>query len=206
MNRYSISIATLLLLTSGYTAAQQMYKWVGADGKINYSDAPPPASAKRLETKATASAGADTSNLPYELAQSVKSNPVTLFTSANCSPCDSARRLLSVRGIPFTEKTVSTNEDALRLKQLASTDQLPVLLVGRTTQTGFEAGAWGTALTAAGYPQSSRLPPSYRNPLAVPAAPQVASVNKPTIAEKAVSDTRAKPAAPVNNPTPGFRF
>ena len=210
MNRYINSIAFLFLIASASTStsvtAQRMYKWVGADGKINYTDVPPPGSAKRLETKATASEATNTANLPYELTQSVKNNPVTLFTSANCAPCGSARRLLNTRGIPYSEKTVSTNDDVLKLKQATSTDTVPVMLIGRSKQTGFEAGAWGTALTAAGYPESSRLPTGYRNPAPAPAAPQIAKVSKPESADKSASETPAKPVTPASIATPGFRF
>jgi arsenate reductase-like glutaredoxin family protein len=37
--------------------------------------------------------------------------PVVLYTGKNCAPCGLAAAYLAGRGIPFTEKTVVSNED-----------------------------------------------------------------------------------------------
>lgn len=56
MQRYLTGITWLLLALAGGTwliaapAGAQTYKWKDADGKIHYSDQPPPASAKEEET------------------------------------------------------------------------------------------------------------------------------------------------------------
>lgn len=41
--------------------------------------------------------------LPYEVAEAARKNPVTLYTSSNCSPCDTGRTMLTSRGVPFRE-------------------------------------------------------------------------------------------------------
>jgi glutaredoxin len=202
MKTYSILIPLVMTLACGSANAQQMYKWIGKDGKINYTDTPPPAFAKQSEIKAVTGGGPDTSNLPYELAQAAKSNPVTLYTGSDCAPCDSGRALLTARGIPFSEKTVRTAEDGEQLKQVGGAGTLPLLVVGRTKQTGFEATGWGTALTVAGYPETSKLPASYRNPVAEAAAPKV-------VKETAPAKKKSEPAPVVlpDNASPsGIRF
>ncbi|MGV3741260.1 MAG: DUF4124 domain-containing protein, partial [Burkholderiaceae bacterium] len=93
-----------------------MYKWIAPDGKVTYSDVPPPATAKSVEAKSVNSSGVNTANLPFELAEAVKKHPVTLYTSEKCAPCDTGRSLLKSRGIPFSEKTVSSNADIERLR------------------------------------------------------------------------------------------
>ncbi|MBS0308032.1 MAG: DUF4124 domain-containing protein, partial [Proteobacteria bacterium] len=77
--------AILAMLLTAITAQAQMYKWVGPDGKVNYTDTPPPKSAQKVEQKnLDGSSGVDTANLPYELAQAVKNSPVTLYSTPKC--------------------------------------------------------------------------------------------------------------------------
>ncbi|MFC3107095.1 glutaredoxin family protein [Undibacterium arcticum] len=193
-------IAGLLCAASAHA---QLYKSVGPDGRITYSDTPP-AAAKRVEQKALGGSGSDTGNLPYALAEAVKTSPVTLFSSAKCLPCDDGRTLLKNRGIPFAEKTVNNNDDLIKLRQAGGEGQLPMLLVGRSKLSGYEAGAWSSALTAAGYPASSQLPNTYQNPRAEAAAPVVAA--DPTKSANPSDHQPERPAASPKTAEPGFRF
>jgi glutaredoxin len=209
MNMHKTSWA-LLLLVCAAGAQAQLYKWVGPDGKVTYSDTPPSGIAKQVETKSMGGGGVNTGDLPYELQQAVRSSPVTLYTTNNCIPCDEGRKLLSNRGVPFAEKTVNSNDDTVQFRKVAGNElSLPVLMVGRQKQRGFEPSAWNSALSAAGYPESSKLPKSYHNPAAEPAAP------KPTVQAGARANASAEPAAPgmateppppAGNAPPGFRF
>lgn len=198
----------IAMLACTMSAQAQVYKWVGPDGKIQYGDTPPPASA----TKSTPQAVTPSSSLaapggpalPYELAEAARKNPVTFYTSSNCSPCDNARTMLTSRGVPFREKTVRTNEDVDHLREVSGDTQLPVLIVGNRKHQGYTASEWTESLTAAGYPTSSKLPNSYRNP-----PPQAAAPHKQ--APEPVQETSAPaPApslpAPAGNAPPGFRF
>lgn len=203
--KYSVAILALLLTA---TAAQaQMYKWVGPDGKVNYTDTPPPKSAKKVEQKSLdGGSDTDTSNFPFELAEAVKNSPVTLYTTPSCPPCDNGRAFLNKRGVPFKEKTVSTADDLAKLSQATGEKQLPVLTIGRGKQSGFESGAWGSALSTAGYPETSRLPQGYSNGPAESAAPA-----KPKPAENksaaAATPERVENLPPATgNAPPGFRF
>lgn len=200
-------LSLLLMLLAASVQAQQLYKWVGPDGKVTYSDTPPPAAAKQVEKKAVSGGGIAASNLPYELAEVARNSPVTLYTSAQCAPCDSGRTLLKNRGIPFAEKTVTTNEDIAQLRQAGGDGQLPLLVVGRNKHKGFEPNGWAASLSAAGYPEGSKLPPSYRSPPAEPAAPPVKTVasNQPPNEPAANRPAEDLPPATGNAP-PGFRF
>ncbi|HJV80748.1 glutaredoxin family protein [Noviherbaspirillum sp.] len=211
MNRVLQSCSALLLLVAA-SAHAQLYKWVGPDGKVTYSDVAPPATASRVETKGVALGNVSTAGFPFELSEATKNHPVTLYTTRNCGPCDEGRKLLTTRGVPFSEKTVNSAEDAARFRQAAGEDeQVPVLFVGRSKQRGFEPGAWNSALTVAGYPESSKLPSSYRNPQAEPAAPAPKQAGgKPQNAASA-SKSAANPSATelppaIGNAPPGFRF
>jgi hypothetical protein len=206
MKPYKLLPAALLCCAA--LAHAQLYKSVGPDGRVTYSDTPPPA-AKQVETRPLPSGAGSAAPLPYELAQVAKAQPVTLFTGDKCAPCDAARSLLAARGVPYTEKTVSSNDDIAALRSAGGDAQLPFLTVGSSKEKGFEEGAWNTALSAAGYPKSSQLPVNWRNP-----APQSAA---PRSAPKVAVETAAKapPASPVaaseappatGKAPPGFRF
>ncbi|MDB5796756.1 MAG: hypothetical protein JWP36_658 [Paucimonas sp.] len=196
-------IAALLLLPG--LASAQLYKWTGPDGRVTYSDTPPPREARSVETRARADEAGAAAALPYALRQAVSSHPVVLYTTANCSGCDEGRQLLAARGVPVTEKTVSSNEDIAALVALAGSNKLPVLAVGRQMQQGFEPDGWNKALSAAGYPEQSRLPSGWRNAGAAPLVPP-----KPKPAQQAAS--KPEPAAPAavqqpdSQPSSGIRF
>lgn len=199
----------LILLCTASANAQQMYKWVGPDGKVTYSDAPPPPTVKQVEKKAGSfGGGVSVSNLPFELAETVKNHPVTLYTAPQCAPCDTGRALLTSRGVPFVEKTVTTNEDIEHLRQAEGASQLPVLVVGRKKQKGLQSGEWSDSLTAAGYPATSKLPASYRNPSPIAAAPPAKTVAAAKVGNDDQAASRPAEELPpaIGNAPPGFRF
>lgn len=162
--------AALLLLLTASAAHAQMYKWKDDKGVTHFTDTPPPASAKKAEMKSYNTGGSGV-QLPAELAEIARARPVVLYTSATCAPCDQARQLLLTRGIPYREKTVNTDDDHDALRKAGSNGELPLLLVGRARQVGFEAATWDSALTDAGYPTEKLLPAGYSNPAPSPAAP-----------------------------------
>lgn len=210
MKRGLQACAVLLLLCAA-SAHAQLYKWTGPDGKVTYGDTPPSSSAVRVETKPVAPDAADTADLPYELAQAVRNHPVTLYTTKDCIACDDGRRLLVARGIPFAEKTVTSNEDAVHLRQAGGDSKLPLLTIGRSRQSGFYPDAWNSALTTAGYPETSRLPKTYRNPPPVAAAPspKPATAKQPVAADNKKAPARpaaSEPLPAAGNAPPGFRF
>jgi hypothetical protein len=193
----------LLFVLCVASAHAQMYRWVDANGKVNYSDSPPPSSAVKQQKKLNIADNTDNSGFTYALSEAVKNHPVTLYTSSNCTPCDDGRALLKKRGIPYSEKTVITNEDIAHLKQVGGDGRLPFLKVGRNGQTGFDTGIWNASLTSAGYPETSQLPPNYRFSAPEPAVPPP-PVQKPTAP---LPPTNTVPDQPASGSTlPGFRF
>lgn len=197
--------ATLILLMLAASAQAQLYKSVGPDGKVTYSDTPP-ASGNVVAKKVTGGAGDDSDGLPYELAQAVKNNPVTLYSADKCIPCDDGRKMLKERGIPFSEKTIKSNEDIAAVRKITSENQLPILMVGREKQGGFSSASWGSTLTAAGYPETSRLPKTYRNAAPVAAAPTSTGTAGKTAATGPTTSNSGDVAPAAGNAPPGFRF
>ncbi|WP_377701686.1 glutaredoxin family protein [Pseudoduganella sp. UC29_71] len=198
-------LAVVLLMCAG-TASAQMYKWKDAKGVVHYTDTPPPANAVPLKAF---SAPASQPALPSELAAAVQSRPVTLYTTASCAGCDQGRTLLQTRGIPYTEKTVNSIDDHAALKRAGSAGQLPLLVIGRGKQIGYEASTWDTLLTDAGYPAQSMLPSGYSNPAPAPAAPPPGPTaqERELAASKAAAEQaeRERRLRPVNAP-PDFQF
>lgn len=169
--RWLVALASgCVALGSGTLQAQTVYRIVGADGQVTFSDKPPvtPASKVTPVDNALPATVPVAPALPYELRQVVGKYPVTLYSSNNCAPCDSGRKLLAARGVPFSEKTIGTAQDAEALQKLSGSNSVPFLTIGAQHLAGFSASEWTQYLNAAGYPQTSKLPASYRAPVAEP--------------------------------------
>jgi glutaredoxin len=209
-----------VLAAAGMTAtdanAQQIYRIVGADGRITFSDKPPldPA-AKAQPAKVVglqSSGSSDLASLPFELRQAASRYPVTLYSAPSCSACTSGRAMLVGRGIPFAERTVATSADIEALKRMGNATTLPVLTIGGQQLKGFGESEWTQFLDAAGYPKSSQLPSGY---IPAPARPLVAAQDapqEPAAAPAPQARTRAAEAPreaaaaePADNPA-GIKF
>ena len=142
----------------GY-AQSTVYKWTDKDGKVHFSDAPPPDDAKDALERRMGGGGPDDSNLPYATQQAAKKNPVSIFVSGDCGDdCEQARDLLEKRGVPYTERDAVNNAaDKEELKKLVGALYVPTLAIGDKPLKGFEAEQWNAALDSAGYPRT-RLP------------------------------------------------
>ena len=177
-------------------ASAQVYRIVGPDGKVTFSDKPPTDNqAKPQLAPSVPMAAAAGGALPFELRTAASRYPVTLYTGDGCGPCNSARSMLTGRGIPFTERTVVSNDDAAALRKLSGEVRVPFLTIGGQQLHGFSETEWSQYLDAAGYPKSSQLPAGYRNPppaplvaaqqaqpqAAAPAAPQQPQVQQPSL-------------------------
>lgn len=146
-----------LLLCVSVTHAQTTYRWVDQEGKVHYGDRPPPPKDAREVQEKRFSAPAANKQLPYAVRQAMGNYPVTLHVSNDCpSACKLGRDYLNKRGIPFSEKTVASNEEIEALRQLQGGGEVavPVLQVGEKTIKGFLDTSWASLLDAAGYPKS----------------------------------------------------
>lgn len=185
-------------------SAQTIYRIMGPDGKVIFSDKPPAPTdqGKLVGPGAGARSDASGAGLPFELRQVVAKYPVILYTSAGCSPCESGRALLTSRGVPFTERTVSTNEDTDALKRLSGESSLPFLTIGGQKLKGMSDVEWTQYLDAAGYPKTSALPANYKNAAPTPlvSVQKVESAAPPKAAERAPVPEAPRPATPAVNP------
>jgi glutaredoxin len=202
----SIYGVVLLALLTCPLQAQTIYRVVGADGRITFSDKLPTST----DNATVLGAGGNTIALgatvwPMELRQAAGKYPVVLYTSAGCTPCKSGRELLGGRGIPFQEKTVNSAEDGEALQRISGASSLPLLTIGSQQIKGFSELEWNQFLDAAGYPKTSLLPANYRAPQATPlvAVQTAVPVVKPD--ESQVVRPATESSQPPANPT-GIRF
>lgn len=193
------------------TPAMALYKVVGPDGKVTYTDRPP--TDRPIQSLKTNGGISNTDSLPFELRQVSTKFPVTLYTSPDCDPCDQGRRMLQSRGIPFTEKSVITNADIQALQRLEGSQQVPVLRIGKQPLQGFNDADWVGYLDAAGYPKQSALPRTYRYQAATPLVPEESKDAGASIKATPVRSPRAAARSTDNNAAsggtatpPGFRF
>lgn len=207
-----LTLAVLASLLAAPVLAQGVYRIVGPDGKVTFSDQPPPSTAPQRpagNSMAGASSSGAGAQLPYELRQVSNRFPVILYTSRECAPCNSGRNLLNARGIPYSEKTVETPQDGEALKRISGEAALPFLTIGSQQIKGYSDGEWTQFLDAAGYPKQSALPSSYRRPAA---APLVNTASPATANTPAATATGARPAQAETPVTPspqnpaGIRF
>ena len=214
--KLALSIATLAVFAIAAfwsTASQaQVYRIVGSDGKVTFSDKPPVTEGvSRAGTASSSTSGGNASaGLSYELRQVATKYPVTLYVGDNCGPCGAGRSMLTSRGIPFVEKTVNSNEDIQALQRLSGETSLPFMTIGSQQLKGFSDSEWTQFLDAAGYPSSSTLPSSYRRPGATPLV-AVATAPAPSVAGTAPAAARPAPApaprpAPNNDNPAGIKF
>lgn len=171
-------LALVAALTSISTPAEaKLYKIVGPDGKVTYTDKPPTNATKGKVKKLATKKSKHIAKLPKALQKPASNYPVVLYAAPDCGPCGTGRIMLQRRGIPYEEKSVTTDKDFKALKRFTKTDQLPVLQIGNKQLRGYKEDTWNKYLTAAEYPTTSQLPDDYpipeAQPLTKPAKPKV---------------------------------
>src|SRR5262245_6303241 len=112
-----ISLATRSILgvaavafAAGAAAQAPVYRYVEPSGRVVYSDRPPPAEVKNVQTKRLGSNFVETSE-PSVAAQLASDRfPATLFTFECGDVCQNAEGLLNRRGVPYTVIDVQKDE------------------------------------------------------------------------------------------------
>jgi glutaredoxin len=198
----ALLLALLALPTMGALA---QYKVVRPDGSVTYTDRPPVEPNVRVTPigRNAAGGGSPESSLPAELRQAMSRYPVTLYTTADCGPCDNGRRLLQTRGVPYIERRITTEEDAQALERLVGGRTVPALTVGAQQLRGLAEGDWTSYLDAAGYPRESKLPRNWPVPMPTPLVERTAAAPAPTPARPAPAEPRGGDEI---QPTTGVRF
>ena len=199
-------LASLAVLGS-MGAAAQVFRIVGPDGKVTFSDKPPTdkqAPARVAPSVALPAAGGG-GGLPFELRSAVGKYPVTLYTSEGCGPCNSARGFLASRGVPYTERTVNTNDDAAAFRRLSGEVRVPFLTIGAQQLRGYSETEWSQYLDAAGYPKTSVLAANYRNPPPTPLVSVQQAQSQPDAPTQQAQQPTVQPPS-LEPSRPGIKF
>jgi Domain of unknown function (DUF4124) len=181
----ALVLALLLGVASGLAGAQvqQVYRYVDVDGKVVYSDKPPPPNAKDAQSKRVSGNSIETSEISFATQQAQERYPVTLYTFACGVVCDTAQGMLNKRGVPHSVIDVSVPDGAEKLKKLSGSLDAPALQVGEQYSIGFNETKWQGMLSDAGYPKT--------------AAPRTTPVGKPVVAPDLSAATQtALPTVP----------
>jgi glutaredoxin len=154
-------IVRLLILlffgcVSSLVMAGDTYRWEDEQGRVYYSDQPPPAGARNV--RRTRKFDEEKQALPYRLQVVVDKSPVTLYVTDCGEPCEKASELLIARGVPHT---LFDPSDARVQEQLMALTggklEVPVVVVGEAVLRGFQESEWNAALDAAGYPSYAMI-------------------------------------------------
>jgi len=124
----------LLTLFLALPAFAGVYKWTDAQGRIQYSDTPPPTT-KTTQLKLQTYAG------PVQVSRAIGADSgVTIYTTEWCGVCKRAKAFLKQNGVPFREWDVEkTDYGSVKFKQLGGSG-VPLITVGSEKMMGFDAG------------------------------------------------------------------
>lgn len=157
--RIAVAVACVVAFAAAAAnpaSAQAVYRYVDADGRVVYSDRPPPPDVKNVQTKRLGANYVETSEPSITAQMAAERFPATLFTFECGEVCQNAEGLLNRRGVPFTMVDVQKDEQGLvRLKTLTGEENAPVLTLGdKIVVKGYSESRWQAALDEAGYPKA----------------------------------------------------
>lgn len=151
MNKYLLCIALALLAENIH--AEDYYRSLDGNGKIVYGDKPLDDAADISKFKPQAEPIPE-ENLSFETRRAKERFPVTLYVAENCGKgCALARDYLNKRGIPFTEKNLSTFEEIEAFKKASGGDVIPTMNISTRWLKKFSLPLWAKELDDATYPK-----------------------------------------------------
>jgi glutaredoxin len=154
-SRWIVGAALLATCACAYAQTAPVYRYTDPDGRVIYTDRPPPADAKNLQTKRVGGNFIEASEPSYQAQLAAERFPVTLFTFDCGDVCRNAEGLLNKRGVPFTTVNVQEPQGANKLQAVTGDLQAPVLAVGdKLIGKGYNESRWQALLDEAGYPKT----------------------------------------------------
>jgi glutaredoxin len=149
-------MALLIALLAGAAQAQQIYRWVDANGRVQYSAEKPPAgAASSLVQPRVSSVGGNAAAGPKSPAargdRTAGRPAVKMYATDWCPYCKQAREYFARNGIPYVELDIEKSETAKAEHKSIGGRGIPVILVGGERMNGFSEQRMALMLKAAGY-------------------------------------------------------
>jgi glutaredoxin len=141
--RFFLLCVSLSSMIAGTRAG--IYKWVDGDGRVQFSDRPPPeGGAEQVELpEINTYEGVSVEDLVERLdtrsrePKRAKSRKVVMYSASWCGVCARARRFFQAEGIPFRELDIEKSQSARRDWKRMRATGVPVILVGGKRMSGF---------------------------------------------------------------------
>lgn len=124
--------AVLLLLSLGTALHAEVYKIIGADGRVSYTDKEPAPAEKSEKLKLQVYGGA-----PSVTPSKGSVKRVTILSAQWCGVCTRAKAYMKSRNIDFEEWDVDKSDYARAKMNELGAKGVPVILVGSRKMTGF---------------------------------------------------------------------
>lgn len=140
-----------ILIASPASAIADMYKWVDENGKVHYTDSPPPGKkAKKLDLKINSISGPPVVSTIGTSTPAASAAKVKLYTTTWCGYCKKAKAYLQARGTPFQEIDVENSAQGKSEFSALGGRGVPVILVGNQRMDGYSEGGLEGLLKQAG--------------------------------------------------------
>ena len=156
----SLALSLAAALLGATASAQTVYKSVGADGRIVYSDRAPTEGRLEKTMKFELASSALPASAASYMEQFRKTHPagpaapaeargVTLYSAVWCGYCRKAKAWLGEHGVPYTDIDIDAPGGTAALAQATGgRSGIPVLVVDGHTLNGFSVGAYDAMFKA----------------------------------------------------------
>ena len=143
-------VALCALLACIPASAQQIHRWVDADGRVQYSDKPPPG-VKSAPVQSRISSYGGTPVVSGSASAGATRPEVKMYATDWCGYCKKAREHFARERIRYTELDVDKSAAARAEYQRMGARGVPVILVGTQRMNGYSEEGLAAMLKAAGY-------------------------------------------------------
>ena len=141
LGRAKVWVVCFLLLLMAGTVQSEIYKWVGADGRINFSNSPPPEGNVEIvkpKPNTYQSRKLQNSGKGPSSAKSGSHKRVIMYSAVWCGICKHARRYFKKNKIPFKEYDVETSSKGRSDYKLLRGRGVPIIMIGKKRMNGFD--------------------------------------------------------------------
>lgn len=134
-----VATGLLLMLTVNFAQAQQIYRWVDANGRVQYSEKPPAgAQSSTVQPRVSSVGGNASAAKGGGAAQPATAKAaVKMYATDWCGYCKQARQFFARNGIAYTELDIEKSQAAMAEYKGLGGRGVPVILVGSERMNGY---------------------------------------------------------------------